>query len=272
MTRKKGSSVKSSTSGFAASLERLKPLVPPEELPLLLAELKKPLLSAIRINLLKSSPADLQEWSRRYGWQLKPIPFCHSGFVVESAVTPISQVIEHKMGLFYIQDAASMLPVELFDFSAQSNPLILDLASSPGGKTTQLISNSADQGLVIANDSNQTRIPALRTVLQNWSAANIVITKFPGEQLGKWFPQTFDLVLLDAPCSMEGLRATDAHPLRSISDRERLSLAHRQLSLLESAVRSAKMGGQVVYSTCTLAPEEDEMVLYRLLKKYPEVI
>jgi 16S rRNA (cytosine1407-C5)-methyltransferase len=272
MTRKKGTSSKSHPSAFAESLERLKPLVPSEHLPELLAELKKPLPSAIRVNLLKSSLVDIAKLSRRYAWLLTPIPFCKTGFVVQKASSSISQTIEHKMGNYYIQDAASMLPVELFDFSSNPHPIILDMAASPGGKTTHIISNSRDRGLVIANDPNQGRIPALHSVLQNWSAANIAITQFPGEKFGSWFPDTFDMVLLDAPCSMEGLRATDAHPLRSISTNERSRLSQRQFSLLESAILCAKVGGQIVYSTCTLAPEEDEMVLDRLLEKYPECI
>ena len=272
MTRKKKTLAKSHPSAFSESLERLKPLVQPEQLPKLLAELEKPLPSAIRVNLLKSTLEDLTEWSNRYGWELNSIPFCRTGFVIQKVATPISQVIEHKMGNFYIQDAASMLPVELFDFSSSSHPIILDMAASPGGKTTHIICNSKDRGLMIANDSNQARIPALRSVLQNWSASNIAITQFPGEKFGSWFPETFDLVLLDAPCSMEGLRATDAHPFRSITVNERSRLAQRQFSLLESAIRSAKVGGQIVYSTCTLAPEEDEMVLDQCLEKYSDSI
>ena len=269
MTRKKGAKTPRATSGFAESLERLKPLVPIDQLPLLLDELKKPLRSAIRVNLLKSSMEDVQDWADRYSWHLSQLPFCPTGYRVDSASLSISQTLEHKMGNYYIQDAASMLPVEFFDFSEVFSPLILDLAASPGGKTTQLISNTMDRGLIIANDSNQSRIPALRSILQNWSAANIAITRFAGEQFGNWFQNTFDAVLLDAPCSMEGLRATDAHPLRSISDRERTGLARRQISLLESALRATRIGGQVVYSTCTLAPEEDESVLDALLSKYP---
>jgi 16S rRNA (cytosine1407-C5)-methyltransferase len=260
---------KSQPSAFADSLEKLKPLVPPEHLPELLAELKNPLPSAIRVNLLKSSMEDAAKWSQRYEWELSPIPFCKTGFVIRKSTSSISQTIEHKMGNYYIQEAASMLPVELFVFSSNPHPVILDMAASPGGKTTHIVSNSMDRGLVLANDPNQRRIPALHSVLQNWSAANIAITQFPGEKFGSWFPDTFDMVLLDAPCSMEGLRATEAHPLRSISTNERARLSQRQFLLLESAISCTKVGGQIVYSTCTLAPEEDEMILDHLLSKYP---
>jgi 16S rRNA (cytosine1407-C5)-methyltransferase len=125
-----------------------------------------------------------------------------------------------------------------------------------------------DVGLVLANDASQERITALRLVLQEWGAANVVVTHFPGEKIGSWFPETFDRVLLDAPCSMENLRSTESHPMRAISPHERLNLAMRQERLLASAFQALKVGGQVVYSTCTLAPEEDEGVLDGLLRRF----
>lgn len=163
-----------------------------------------------------------------------------------------------------------MLPVELFDFEGLTHPLILDMAASPGGKTTHLIDRSLDEGLVLANDSSQERITALRLVLQNWGAFHQAVTCFPGEKFGLWFPERFDRVLLDAPCSMQNLRSSEARPVRAISDKERDSLAMRQKRLLSSAFQAVKPGGQVVYSTCTLNPEENEAVLDDLLKRYPD--
>jgi 16S rRNA (cytosine1407-C5)-methyltransferase len=113
MTKKRGSIDTIPPSAFKESLERLKPLLPTSELPQLLIELEKSLFPAIRINPLKSSSEDAQKWSHHYGWELVPIPFCKTGYVVKKSEVSISRVIEHKMGNFYIQDAASMLPVEL---------------------------------------------------------------------------------------------------------------------------------------------------------------
>jgi 16S rRNA (cytosine1407-C5)-methyltransferase len=106
-------------------------------------------------------------------------------------------------------------------------------------------------------------------VLQNWGAANTAVTAFPGEKFGAWFPECFDRVLLDAPCSMENLRSSESHPMRPISNRERQGLAQRQARLLASALQAARTGGEVVYATCTLAPKEDEAVLDSLLHIYP---
>ncbi len=268
--RKRSPSISTSSSSIETSLLRFQPVLSPTDFTALLAELDRPLYPALRANLLKCDPQpSLEAWARRYGWQLRPVPFCKTGRWVISSQDPISQPIEHRLGFYYIQDAASMLPVELFDFDGLDSPLVLDLAASPGGKTTHLLSRTGDRGLVLANDSSQERIAALRVVLQNWGATSSAITHFPGEKLGAWYPETFDRVLLDSPCSMQGLRVTEGHPLRPITEREQVALARRQAGLLESALRAVKVGGQVVYSTCTLSLEEDEAVLDALLERYP---
>ena len=146
------------------------------------------------------------------------------------------------------------------------------MAASPGGKTTHLAALTGDTGLVIANDGSRSRIPALQIVLRNWGAVNQAVTCLPGEAFGSLYPDTFDAVLLDAPCSMQGLRSAESHTSRTITLNEIDSLAARQLRLLESALRAAKPGGQIVYSTCTLAPQEDELVLAALLERFPRQV
>jgi 16S rRNA (cytosine1407-C5)-methyltransferase len=251
-------------------LSRYKSLLSAEDFSALLAELQQPLPQAIRINPLKVTPTKaIEDWSTRYSWQVKPVSYCPTGWQVLASPAPISQTIEHRLGNYYIQDAASMLPVELFHLDNLEQPLILDLAASPGGKTTHLVSRTNDRGLVIANDASLSRLPALRLVLQNWGAINTAVTSFPGERFGAWYPECFDRVLLDAPCSMENLRSTESHPMRPITVRERQGLSQRQIRLLTSAFQAVRPGGEVVYSTCTLAPEEDEAVLEMLLKRFP---
>ena len=271
MAKRKHSSTSSSpASSIESALQRFQPLLDSASFAELLAELDRPLYPALRANPLKCDPQPaLDAWAGLYGWQMRPVPFCDTGRWVIFSPTPISHTVEHRLGFYYIQDASSMLPAELFDFTDLDAPLVLDLAASPGGKTTHLISRMSDRGLVLANDSSQERIAALRIVLQNWGAVSSVVAHFPGEKLGAWFPETFDRVLLDAPCSMQGLRATEGHPQRPITEREQDALAKRQAGLLESALHAVKVGGQVVYSTCTLSPEEDEGVLDALLHKFP---
>jgi 16S rRNA (cytosine1407-C5)-methyltransferase len=251
------------------SLQRFEPLLSAEEFTLLQEEIKHPLLPTIRVNPLKTTAGAIEGWQHHYGWQVQPIPFCEAGFRVDdSAGTSVSQTLEHRLGYYYIQEAASMLPPELFTFDTADPGLTLDLAASPGGKTTHLVARGLDHGLVMANDSSQGRIPALRIVLQNWGAVNTAITQFPGEKFGPWFPGTFDRVLLDAPCSMQGLRVAESHDLRPVTEKESLQLAKRQTALLTSALQAVKIGGEVVYSTCTLLPEEDEGVIDAVLRRF----
>ncbi len=235
----------------------------------ILAELDRALPQGLRTNQLQGiTPEVVTGWQAKYGWELKPVPFCENGWQVLSATTPPSQTVEHLMGAYYIQEASSMLPPELFDYDSVTPELVLDLAASPGGKTTHLVDKMCDRGLVIANDASRSRIQALRLALERWGAINVAITCQPGELFGAWFPGMFDKVLIDAPCSMEGLRTAESHPMRPVTGRERESLASRQVRLLVSALRAVRTGGQVVYSTCTLAPEEDEAVLLAIKQRF----
>ena len=253
-----------------AAIERYRPYLPPADYVLLLASAATSAPSAVRVNLLKSSDPDrdIEIWAERYGWQTSPISFSTSSRQVLSSVTAPGQTLEHRLGYYYVQDAASILPVSLFSTNATPK-LVLDMAASPGGKTTQLVDHNLDQDFVIANDSSASRLSALRTVIQIWGSANHAITNFAGERLGDWFPQTFDRILLDAPCSMESLRVSASHPPRPITADERGRLASRQFALLVSAAKALKPGGELVYSTCTLAPEEDEAVVNALLELSP---
>ena len=234
------------------------------------ASAEQPLDISIRINQLKADPQTaIEKWAGLYDWQIENVPYCPSGFWIRQAGKAPSSTIEHRLGYYYIQEAASMLPAELFDFKGIEHPLILDMAASPGGKTIHLADRSADRGFIVANDASRGRINALRIVLNNWGVINQAITCLPGELIGTLYPDTFDAVLLDAPCSMQGLRTSESHKNRTITLNEVDALASRQERLLESALQAVKPGGQVVYSTCTLTPQEDEGVLAALLDKYP---
>jgi 16S rRNA (cytosine1407-C5)-methyltransferase len=271
MKRKNKKKVPEVSAGEALqqSLSRFEPLLSDVEFHRLQEEVKRPLQPSIRINPLKTSAESMEKWAQSYHWQVNPIPFCPSGFWVDDSLgTAVSQTLEHRLGHYYIQEAASMLPPELFIFDLKDPGLTLDMAASPGGKTTHMVARGLDHGLVIANDSSQGRIPALRIVLQNWGAVNTAISQFPGERFGPWFPEVFDRVLLDAPCSMQGLRVSESHVLRPVTEKESSNLAKRQTSLLTSALQAVKVGGQVVYSTCTLLPDEDEGVIDAELSRF----
>jgi 16S rRNA (cytosine1407-C5)-methyltransferase len=263
----------SAEEALQQSMARFEPLLSPDEFKLLQAEVNRPLLPSIRINPLRTSSPAIDTWKAKYRWNVTPISFCEAGYWVDdSQGTPVSQTLEHRLGHYYIQEAASMLPPELFTFDSGNPGLTLDMAASPGGKTTHLIARGGDQGLVIANDSSQGRIPALRIVLQNWGAVNSAISQFPGEKFGPWFAEIFDRVLIDAPCSMQGLRTSESHGVRPVTEKESLSLAARQAALLASALQAVKIGGEVVYSTCTLLPAEDEGVVDAVLNRFGKAV
>jgi len=232
----------------------------------------RPLPNALRVNTLKIDLAFARTtWPIEYGWQVQPVPFCEAGWQINGNAESLSHTIEHRTGFYYLQDAASMLPAEMFEYAVEF-PLILDMAASPGGKTTHLAAKINDCGVILANDSSSSRIAALRSNLQTWGSFSTALTSYPGERYGEWFPDMFDQVLLDAPCSGESLRTSERRRTRFVSQTERLQLQRRQIKLLESALQAVKPGGQVVYSTCTLAPEEDEAVLDALLERYPQQI
>lgn len=235
----------------------------------LVAALDRPLFPAIRINTLKVDPAQsIAAWRARFGWHAEPVAFCPTGWqLTDTPETSLGRALPHRMGHYYIQDAASMIPAEMF--TPANRPFILDMAAAPGGKTTHLVSRFNDRALIVANDSSQNRITALRSNLQTWGATGVLITNYVGEQLGGWLHGKFDKVLLDAPCSGETLREEKGSKKRHVSDTERERLSQRQLAMLISALRAVKVGGEIVYSTCTLNPAENEGVLSALLREYP---
>jgi 16S rRNA (cytosine1407-C5)-methyltransferase len=255
-----------------SDLEYYRHLLSPAEMAQLVQAIRRPLMPAIRVNTLKIDVAEaLDIWTERYGWQTQRVPFCAEGWRIIGGSQGVGQTLEHKIGLYYIQKAASMLPVEMFNLdNSETSPLILDMAASPGGKTTHIVSKMDDKGLVIANDISWNRIVPLRSNLQDWGTMCTIVSNYPGEHFGSWFPDVFDRVLLDAPCSGESLRSCGQHRKRPVSARERDALHRRQVNLLTSAFRAVKPGGEIVYATCTLAPEEDEAVLDELLNLYPQ--
>jgi len=248
-------------------IERYRSLLTPVEIQQLMDAMERPLTPAFRVNTLKVDPAEASSsWAAWYEWRLERVPFCDTGWQVVGGGEALSRTVEHRMSLYYMQDAASMLPAELFDFSGCDDPLVLDVAASPGGKSTHLLSKLRDRGLLVSNDSAGRRLASLRGNLQGWGALSALVTNYPGEKFGCWFPDVFDYVLLDAPCSGDGLRTARRRRTRPVDDGRRESFHKRQVRLIESAFRALKPGGQLVYSTCSLAPEEDEAVVDALLR------
>jgi len=181
----------------------------------------------------------------------------------------LGRSFEHLLGYYYIQELASMLPI--LALNPQPNELILDLCSAPGSKTTQTADKMKNTGTIIANEISLGRAKILASNLERCGVTNAIITRREGRALCEKLKQQnfeFDKILLDAPCSGEGtIRSTPATALMwNPKTIERLSNLQKQL--FESAFEILKVGGEMIYSTCTHAPEENEKVVNFALKKF----
>jgi 16S rRNA C967 or C1407 C5-methylase (RsmB/RsmF family)/NOL1/NOP2/fmu family ribosome biogenesis protein len=187
----------------------------------------------------------------------------------------------HLAGLYYLQDPSAMTPAELlmsapFDLQEGSISLhpvsakgmrVLDLAAAPGGKTTALAALMQGHGLLVANEIKDKRVGHLAVNVERWGAGNVVITNESPERLADHFEAIFDRVLLDAPCSGEGMFRKDMGARRDWSPEMVAGCAIRQRNILRLAAKLVRPGGYLLYSTCTFAPEEDEAVIDEFLTK-----
>lgn len=222
--------------------------------------LKRPLPPVIRTNTLRIDSGALKRRLEVKGFDLTPLPWDETCFVVAGEI-PVGSTLEHWLGYYYVQEATQLLPAKALD--PQSEEKVLDLCAAPGGKATQIGQYMGDKGLLVANDSSPKRIQALLANIYRLGIKCAVVTECPGEQ----FPGEgeFDRVLVDAPCSAEGVARRFPHVRKGASLRTIQRLSGLQKKLLVRALGLVRPGGVVVYSTCTLAPEENEEVILHVL-------
>jgi 16S rRNA (cytosine1407-C5)-methyltransferase len=227
------------------------------------------LRKSIRVNTLKRSVEDFRTYAASKNWQLTPVPWCAEAFYLdrENREEAVGKDIAHLLGEFYIQEAASMLPASLLD--AQPGETILDMSAAPGSKTTMLAARMANTGVIIANDVQEKRLWTLKGALNRSGVTNTIVIKKVGQWYAKHMTERFDRVLCDAPCSAQGTVRKDSDALRYASLENIEKMSRLQFSLLEAAIHAAKVGGRIVYSTCTLAPEENEQLVNDVLARYP---
>lgn len=238
-----------------------------------IAACKRPLRRSIRVNTLKISVEDFLKRAEQNNWQLTPVPWCDTGFWIERAeddTTPLGNTSEHMSGLFYIQEASSMMPVTAL-LAEQDKELetVLDVAAAPGSKTTQIAAAMHNNGILVANEFSASRIKGLYSNIQRCGVRNVALTNFDGRVFGGWLPEQFDAILLDAPCSGEGTIRKDADAMNNWSRESVLEIAATQKDLIESAFHALKPGGVLVYSTCTLNLEENQQVCHHLVDTFP---
>lgn len=236
----------------------------------------QPLRRAIRVNTLKISVDDFKRRAIEHNWQLTPIPWCAEGFwiFIEQELTPLGNSFEHLAGLCYIQEASSMMPVAaLFHFfEAGSDKSLLDAAAAPGSKTTQIAAKMNNKGLIVANEFSASRIKMLHANIQRCGIKNVALTHFDAKIFGNWLPDTFDAILLDAPCSGEGTIRKDKSAMKNWNQTAIDDIATMQQGLIESAFHALKKDGVLIYSTCTLSLEENQQVCHSLQQAYPDSI
>ena len=232
--------------------------------------MKRP--TTLRANTLKITPEALQTELASAGVELQPVSWNPLAFIVKN--TPLRELTELPLyvnGSFYVQSLSSMLPPLVL------NPLpgekVLDLTAAPGSKTTQMAAMMQNTGEIIANDVSPIRLFKLTANLRTQGVANTFTRRGPGEYFWKKSPEYYDKVLVDVPCTMEGrIYCGDPKTYQDWSEQKIRDLSVRQQHLLRSAVTSCKVGGTIVYSTCTLAPEENEGVLDWLLQQERETV
>lgn len=240
-----------------------------------IAACQRPLRRSIRVNTLKITVADFLSLVAPYGWHLTAIPWCEEGFWIsreDEEALPLGSTAEHLSGLFYIQEASSMLPVTAL-FADGNTPLrVMDVAAAPGSKTTQIAARMGNQGAILANEFSASRVKVLHANISRCGISNVALTHFDGRVFGAALPEVFDAILLDAPCSGEGVVRKDPDALKNWSPQSNQEIAATQRELIDSAFHALRPGGTLVYSTCTLNRLENEDVVEWLLARYPQAV
>ena len=240
-----------------------------------IAACQRPLRRSIRVNTLKISVADFLALVSPYHWQLTPVPWCEEGFWIEredEASLPLGSTAEHLSGLFYIQEASSMLPVAALFADGNQPERVMDVAAAPGSKTTQIAARMNNRGAILANEFSASRVKVLHANISRCGIHNVALTHFDGRVFGAALPEAFDAILLDAPCSGEGVVRKDPDALKNWSVESNLEIAATQRELIDSAFHALRPGGTLVYSTCTLNRDENEDVCLWLKQRYVDAV
>lgn len=229
-----------------------------------LSAYSRPPVKGIRVNSLKIFPAEFKKISP---FDLEEIPWEENGFYVSEEKVGSSPY--HAAGLYYSQEPSAMLPASLLDVKAGER--VLDLCSAPGGKGTQLAQKMNGKGIIVLNEYVSFRAKILSQNVERLGIRNAVVLNESPERLAATFQNYFDKILVDAPCSGEGMfRKNSEEALSNWCEENILMCAERQRGILSAAAKMLAGGGTMVYSTCTFSPEEDEGQTKLFLKEHPE--
>ena len=217
-------------------------------------------VQGLRVNSLKIG---VDKFKRISPFSIESVPWSENGFYYSSDERP-GRHPYHEAGLYYIQEPSAMAVGELVD--PKPGEKVLDLCASPGGKTTHMASKMEQRGLLVSNEINATRARVLAQNVKRMGIRNAVVTNEPPDRLVSKFEGFFDRILVDAPCSGEGMFRKDPQACDEWSLQRVEMCAQRQLDILGHAQKMLKSGGRLVYSTCTFSPEEDEGTVNEFLK------
>ncbi len=228
--------------------------------PAFLESLERPRAVALRFNPLKGAVPKLP-------FVGDPVPWEPMGYYYDPQSRPGLHPY-HEAGVYYLQEASAMSAVALLD--PQPGETVCDLCAAPGGKSTQIAGRMRGEGLLLCNEYSPARAKILARNIERMGVANAIVTNEKTESLAKRLPGFFDRVLVDAPCSGEGMFRKEEAAVTDWSQETVEMCAARQAEILDNAAKLLKPGGRLVYSTCTFAPEEDEEAVAAFLARHPE--
>ena len=246
-------------------IENMKKQLPEDEWEAFFAVYARPPYKGLRVNALKISAAEFEKISP---FPLRPVPWAENGFYTDGEKTGAHAY--HFAGLYYSQEPSAMCAAPLLD--AKPNERVLDLCSAPGGKGTQLAAAMKGEGILVLNEPVFSRAQILSRNVERLGVKNaVVLSEYP-ETLAEYFPEYFDKILVDAPCSGEGMFRKNAEEALSEWSEENVAMcAARQKEILDYAFRMLKTGGKLVYSTCTFSEAEDEEQTKNFLASHAEM-
>lgn len=223
--------------------------------------------SGLRVNTGKLSPDYFLDMAKKENWDLKPVPWANNGFYYQNERP--SKHPWYFAGLYYLQEPSAMSPAAYLPI--EPGDRVLDLCAAPGGKSTELAARLHGMGVLFSNDISNSRAKALLKNLEMFGAGNICVTSETPEKMSGVLPEFFDKILVDAPCSGEGMFRRDPSMVKSWCEKGPEYYVGLQRQILDFAVKMLAPGGKMVYSTCTFDSDEDEGTIEWILEKYPEM-
>lgn len=246
-------------------LNRMKDLLGEEEYEAYLKSFDEERLYGLRINTLKIIP---EKFTNMTTLKLNPVPWIHNGFYYEGEERPAKDPYYYA-GLYYLQEPSAMTPASLLPVVPGDK--VLDLCAAPGGKSTELGAKLKGKGLLVSNDISNSRAKALLKNLELWGIENICVTSEEPKKLKETFGEFFDKILVDAPCSGEGMFRKDADMVKSYEEHGPEYYAAIQREIMDQAADMLAPGGYLLYSTCTFSACENEDIIRRTLECHEEM-